>query len=60
VAISSDGVKWKHVLTLEDHPSDNGYTYPAVIQTSDGFVRITYTWNRQHIKYVVLVPKQLK
>jgi predicted neuraminidase len=59
VAISSDGVKWQHVLTLEDQPSDNGYAYPAVIQTSDGLVHITYTWNRQHIKYVVLDPKQL-
>ncbi len=59
VAISSDGVKWQHVLTLEDVPNDNGYAYPAVIQTSDGLVHITYTWNRQHIKYVVLDPKQL-
>ena len=59
VAISSDGVKWQHVLTLEDQPCDNGYAYPAVIQTSDGLVHITYTWNRQHIKYVVLDPKQL-
>ena len=59
VAISPDGVKWQHVLTLEDQPSGNGYAYPAVIQTSDGLVHITYTWNRQHIKYVVLDPKQL-
>ncbi len=59
VAVSSDGVKWQHVLTLEDQPSANGYAYPAVIQTSDGLVRITYTWNRQHIKYVVLDPKLL-
>jgi len=59
VAISSDGITWQHVLTVEDRPCESGYAYPAVIQTADGLVHITYTWNRQHIKYVVLDPKQL-
>jgi predicted neuraminidase len=59
VAISSDGVKWEHVLTLEAEPCEYGYAYPAVIQASDGLVHITYTWNRQHIKHVVLDPKKL-
>jgi len=59
VAISTDGVEWKHVLTLEDQPIGNGYAYPAVIQTSDGLVHITYTWDRKRIKHVVLDPKKL-
>jgi predicted neuraminidase len=59
VAISNDGVKWKNVLTLEDRPLPAGYAYPAVIQSSDGLVRITYTWNREHIKYVAIDPGKL-
>ncbi len=59
VAISNDGLKWKNVLTLEDKPLPAGYAYPAVIQSSDGLVRITYTWNRQHIKYVAIDPSKL-
>jgi len=59
VAVSGDGVQWKRVLTLEDQPDASGYSYPAVIQASDGLVHITYTWRRRHIKYVVLNPAVL-
>ncbi len=59
VAISKDGVKWTNVLTLEDKPLPSGYAYPAVIQSSNGLVRITYTWNREHIKYVAINPAKL-
>lgn len=57
VAISEDGKKWKAALILEDQPGE--YSYPAVIQSSDGKVHITYTWKREKIKYVVLDPNQL-
>lgn len=57
VAISRDGLEWKHVLDLETAPGE--YSYPAVIQSSDGRVHITYTWKREKIRHVVLDPKRL-
>lgn len=54
VAVSSDGLKWTHLISLETGPCENGYAYPAVIQGSDGHIHITYTVNRRHIKHVVL------
>jgi Predicted neuraminidase (sialidase) len=56
VAISRDGKAWEHVLTLESEPGE--YSYPAVIQTSDGLVHVTYTWKRQRIRHVVLHPRR--
>jgi predicted neuraminidase len=55
VAISSNGEHWQDIVTLEDQPGE--YSYPAVIQTHDGLVHITYTWQRTHIKHVVIDPR---
>jgi predicted neuraminidase len=57
VAISSDGRTWKTALVLEDQPGE--YSYPAVIQSADGLVHITYTWHRKKIRHVVVDPKKL-
>jgi predicted neuraminidase len=59
VAVSRDGLKWEHALTLETKPVGSGYAYPAVIQTADGRVHVTYTLNRKQIKHVVLDPARL-
>jgi predicted neuraminidase len=57
VALSADGKKWSAAVALETTPGE--YSYPAVIQTRDGLVHITYTWKRQRVKHVVLDPAKL-
>lgn len=59
IAVSTDGLSWQRVLTLETEPCASGYAYPAVIQASDGLVHLTYTWDRKRIKHVVLDPRKL-
>jgi len=52
-----DGETWNTPLTLEDGPGE--YSYPAIIQTRDGKLHITYTWRRQRIKHVMVDPQNL-
>jgi alpha-L-rhamnosidase len=54
IALSDDGITWRHVLTLEDSPIDQ-YSYPAIIEGRDGTLHVTYTWRRQRVAY-----KQIK
>ena len=58
-SVSKDGVSWQMVITLEDEPRRHGYAYPAVIQTRDGLIHISYTWNREKIKHVIVDPSRL-
>lgn len=65
IAISSDGKKWNRILDLEpltEKTDKEGeeYSYPTVIQGSNGMIHIVYTWNRKTVKHVVLDPKKLK
>lgn len=58
LAVSEDGVKWKEVATIEKEDTGE-FSYPAMIQTSDGLIHMTYTWNRQKVKHVVVDPAKL-
>ncbi len=58
IAVSEDnGTTWSRPYTLEDGPGE--YSYPAVIQTKDGLVHITYTWKRTHIRHLVVDPSRI-
>ena len=52
---SQDGVNWKHWITLEDSPILQ-YSYPSIIQSRDGHIHVVYTWRRQRVKHVELIP----
>ena len=49
LAVSTDGEHFHIFATLEDQPGE--YSYPAMIQGADGDLHITYTWQRQKIRY---------
>lgn len=56
VGISTDGKQWKNAIVLENDRGE--YSYPAVIQSADGKVHITYTWKRERIKHVVVAAEK--
>ncbi len=58
LAISDDGLKWQKVGVLEQEERAE-FSYPAIIQTEDGLVHISYTWKRQRIKHVVIDPSKI-
>jgi len=58
LAVSLDGKTWEAALVLEDEPKAE-FSYPAIVQTGDGLVHITYTWKRQRVKHAVVDPSKL-
>jgi predicted neuraminidase len=51
VALSADeGKTWTRRRNLETGTGE--FSYPAVIQTRDGLIHVTYTWKRTSIKHV--------
>lgn len=57
LAISKDGKTWEAALVLEKDPGE--YSYPAIIQTADGMVHITYTWKRVKVRHLMIDPTKL-
>ena len=57
VAASKDGKAWEDVVILENGTKEE-FSYPAIIQTADGLVHITYTYDRKNIKHVVIEPSK--
>jgi predicted neuraminidase len=57
VAVSTDGIDWQAALVLEDSAGE--FSYPAVVQTADRQVHVTYTWNRKKIRHAVIDPDRL-
>ena len=58
LAVSNDGEKWQAAFILESTPKEE-FSYPAIIQTKDGMVHITYTWHRKKMKHIVVDPKRI-
>ena len=59
LAVSGDGKVWRQVTMLEDE-SQGEFSYPAMIQSRDGQVHITYTWRREKIKHVAVDPATIE
>lgn len=57
LAWTKDGRQFQAAMVLEDQPGE--YSYPAIIQTDDGMVHITYTFKRRRVKHVVVDPTRL-
>lgn len=59
IAQSPDGQNWQHILCLEDAPIGQ-YSYPSIIQSSDGMIHAIYTWRRERVKYMKIDPQVFK
>jgi predicted neuraminidase len=57
VAVSHNGITWSAPISIETAAGE--YSYPAVIQTPDSLVHVTYTWQRRRIRHVVIDPRRL-
>jgi predicted neuraminidase len=57
LALSKDGKHWEAAMVVENEAGE--FSYPAMIQTRDGLVHLTYTWNRRRLRHVVVDPTRL-
>ncbi len=59
LAISNDGLTWQKVAVLEQE-AEAEFSYPAIIQTTDGLIHATWTWKRERIKHAVIDPERIE
>src|SRR5262249_46383508 len=53
LALSPDeGRNWRQARDLESAPGE--YTHPSILQTEDGAIHITYTYQHRAIKHVTV------
>jgi predicted neuraminidase len=57
LAISKDGEHFTMFSTLEAPPGE--FSYPSMIQSRNGDLCITYTWNRKSIRFVRMPHQEL-
>jgi len=57
VEYSNDGIKWQKLFDLENQ-TEGEFSYPAIIQSSDGKIHVLYTYNRKYIKHVAFELQQ--
>jgi alpha-L-fucosidase len=53
LASSRDGIQWTEIRVLEDRKKGE-FSYPAIIQSGNGHIYITYTFDRKNIKFLEL------
>jgi predicted neuraminidase len=58
LAVTDDGEHWQAAMVVEQGKGE--FSYPAIIQTSDGLAHATYTWRRQTVRHLVIDPDQLE
>ena len=52
IAFSIDGNTWEDLYSLENNLKGE-YSYPAIIQSNDNRIHVSYTYDRKNIKYSV-------
>ena len=52
IAFSVDGNTWEDIYSLENNLKGE-YSYPAIIQSNDNRIHVSYTYDRKNIKYSV-------
>ena len=61
VALSDDeGVTWKWKRNIEKAEGQSRFDYPSIIQTRDGKIHATYSYNVETIKHVVFTEEWIK
>lgn len=65
IAMSDDdGATWTWLRNLDDESeganSKVELSYPTVMETSDGMIHVSYTFNRDTIKHVIVTEDWIK